>query len=207
MPQHVYYTPFPPRTVKEMVREAEISLQTTVGGLQKHTEVMKSPNLQLDTTFRQTNYSKKHARRNHFPPSNHKHKGLRFTRLYWNFDWIQILRSEETKIELFGNEHSRWVQHEEKNVYTEENTIPTVKYVGGSVMMWDCFPKGPRNLVRIMVFMMPYKYQDILDITIGPASSTVITFFFLNAPIHTKIAKRPEHQAFHICFWTNTLLR
>ncbi|KAI4881623.1 hypothetical protein NFI96_023264 [Prochilodus magdalenae] len=41
--------------------------------------------------------------------------------------------------------------------------MPTVKYGGGSVMLWACFPsKGPGNLVRVHGIMNALKYQDIL---------------------------------------------
>uniref|UniRef100_A0A8C1Z4U3 Catenin (cadherin-associated protein), delta 2a n=1 Tax=Cyprinus carpio TaxID=7962 RepID=A0A8C1Z4U3_CYPCA len=42
--------------------------------------------------------------------------------------------------------------------------MPTVKYGGGSVMLWACFSsKGPGNLVRVHGIMNALNYQDILN--------------------------------------------
>lgn len=49
------------------------------------------------------------ARRKPLLSPNHKRKHLEFVKCDWNFDWDQVLLSDETKIELFGNTHQRWV--------------------------------------------------------------------------------------------------
>uniref|UniRef100_A0AAZ3SI79 Transposase n=1 Tax=Oncorhynchus tshawytscha TaxID=74940 RepID=A0AAZ3SI79_ONCTS len=54
----------------------------------------------------------------------------------------KILRSDETKIELFGLNVKR-------HVWRKSGTIPTVKHGGGSIM-WGCFSAaGTGRLVRI----------------------------------------------------------
>ncbi|KAI4880130.1 hypothetical protein NFI96_020379, partial [Prochilodus magdalenae] len=78
---------------------------------------------------------------------------------YWDFNWDRVLWSDETKIELFGNKCSKWIWLK----YAEKHLMPTVKYGGGSVMLWACFSsKGPGNLVRVHGIMNALKYQDIL---------------------------------------------
>lgn len=73
-----------------------------------------------------------------------------------------VLWSDESKIELFGNKHQRWVWCKKSHGHAENNLIPTVKYSGGSVM-WDCLTsKGPGNLVRRHGIMDSIKYQEIL---------------------------------------------
>ena len=44
------------------------------------------------------------------------------------------------------------------------NTFPTVKHVGGNIMLWGCFSAaGTRRLVRIEAKMNGAKYIKFLD--------------------------------------------
>lgn len=52
-----------------------------------------------------------------------------------------------TKIELSGNQHSRWVWQKKKDGYTENNLISTVKYDGGSVILWESLNETLRGCV------------------------------------------------------------
>jgi hypothetical protein len=95
--------------------------------------------------------------------SNYKLKRLQFAKRYWNFQWDRILWLGETKIEIFGKKHQRWVWHRQKDIHAEKHLIPTVKYVGGYMMLWACFSsKGSGQLVRVHGFMDSIKYQQIL---------------------------------------------
>ena len=50
-----------------------------------------------------------------------------------------ILWSDETKIKLFGLNANRYVWKKTGTAYHLTNTIPTVKYCFGSIMLWDVF--------------------------------------------------------------------
>jgi hypothetical protein len=50
--------------------------------------------------------------------------------------WKKILWSDETKMELFDHQGKRYVWHNPNNSHHPENTIPTVKHGGGSIMLW-----------------------------------------------------------------------
>jgi hypothetical protein len=55
----------------------------------------------------------------------------------------KILRSDETKIKLFG-------LNAKCHVWRKPGTIPTVKHGGGIIMLWGCFSAaGTGRLVRI----------------------------------------------------------
>ena len=53
-----------------------------------------------------------------------------------------ILWSDEIKIELFGLNAKR-------HVWRKPGTIPTVKYGGGSIMLWGCFSAGEKNTCHL----------------------------------------------------------
>uniref|UniRef100_A0AAR2LDN2 Tc1-like transposase DDE domain-containing protein n=1 Tax=Pygocentrus nattereri TaxID=42514 RepID=A0AAR2LDN2_PYGNA len=155
----------PPRTVRRMIREIKSSPKLTVTELQQMVaswghEVSK-------TTIRRYLHANKlfgrHARKKTFLTHNHKRKRLEFAKQYWDFNWDRVLWSDETKIELFGNKCCKWVWRNTRAEYAEKHLMPTVKYGGGSVMLWACFSsKGPGNLVRVHGIMNALKYQDIL---------------------------------------------
>ncbi|MEW3804189.1 hypothetical protein, partial [Pseudomonas aeruginosa] len=47
-------------------------------------------------------------------------------------EWEKVMWSDETKIELFG-------LNAKGHVWRKPGTIPTVKHVGDSIMLWGCF--------------------------------------------------------------------
>ena len=49
------------------------------------------------------------------------------------------LWTDETKIELFGNNYRNHVWRKGGEDYSLKNTVPTVKFGGGSIMIWGCF--------------------------------------------------------------------
>ncbi len=61
-------------------------------------------------------------------------------------NWVKVLWSDETKIELFGINSTRRVWRR-NTAYDPKNTIPTVKHGGGNIMLWGCFSaKGTGQL-------------------------------------------------------------
>ncbi|KAG2463316.1 TCB1 transposase, partial [Polypterus senegalus] len=76
----------------------------------------------------------------------------------------KILWFDETKIELFGVNAMRHVWRKPGIAHQQANTIPTVKYGGGSIMLWGCFvAAGTGRLVSIKGKMTAAMYRDILD--------------------------------------------
>ncbi|CDQ72638.1 unnamed protein product [Oncorhynchus mykiss] len=71
--------------------------------------------------------------------------------------------SDETKIELFGHNDHRYVWSKKGEACKQKNTIPTVKHVGGSIMLWGFSATGGTGaLHKIDGIMRTKKHVDIL---------------------------------------------
>lgn len=79
--------------------------------------------------------------------------------------------SDETKIEVFGANSTRCVWRKKKAELHPKNTIPTVKYGGGNIMLWGCFSaKGTGRLCCIKKRMNGAMYRQILDNNLLPSA-------------------------------------
>ncbi len=54
-------------------------------------------------------------------------------------NWVKVLWSDETKIQLFGINSTRRVWRRRNAAYDPKNTIPTIKHGGGNIMLWGVF--------------------------------------------------------------------
>ena len=78
--------------------------------------------------------------------------------------WELVIWSDESKIELFGQNEARHVWRKRGTVYDPENTIPTMKHWGGSIMVWGCFTAhGVGNLHIIDGKINCFMYREILE--------------------------------------------
>lgn len=83
---------------------------------------------------------------------------------YTNEDREKIIWSDETKINLFRSDGKDYVRRKPGTRYDDKNLSPTVKYGGGSVMVWACFSsKGVGKLTIIDGIMNAEEYCRILD--------------------------------------------
>uniref|UniRef100_A0A8C6TYF3 Transposase n=1 Tax=Neogobius melanostomus TaxID=47308 RepID=A0A8C6TYF3_9GOBI len=101
------------------------------------------------------------------PKSSHVKARLKFANDHLDDpeeSWEKVLWSDETKIELFGPNAKRYVWSKPNTAHRPECTIPSVKYGGGSIMLWGCFSSaGTGKIVRIVGKMDGAKYRDILE--------------------------------------------
>ncbi len=76
-------------------------------------------------------------------------------------NWVKVLWSDETKIQLFGINSTRRVWRRRNAAYNPKNTIPTIKHGGGNIMLWGCFSaKGTGQLHRIKGTMDGAMYRQ-----------------------------------------------
>ncbi len=84
--------------------------------------------------------------------------------------WENTLWTDETKVELFGRCVSHYIWRKSNTAFQKKNIIPTVKYGGGSVMVWGCFAaSGPGRLAVINGTMNSAVYQKILKDNVRPS--------------------------------------
>ena len=77
------------------------------------------------------------ARKKPLLQNRHKKASLWFATAHGDKDrtfWRNVLRSNETKVELFGHNDHRYVWRKKGEACNPKNTIPTVKY-GGGIML------------------------------------------------------------------------
>jgi len=75
-----------------------------------------------------------------------------------------ILRSDETKIELFGLHAKCYVGQKPSTAHHPSNTIHNLKHGGGSIMLWGCFlVAGTGRFARKEGAMNGAKYRQILE--------------------------------------------
>lgn len=78
--------------------------------------------------------------------------------------WDSILWPDESKFNLFGSDRHQIVWRQPHESMKPECLKPTVKYGGGSVMVWVCMASnGVGNLVQVDGIMYKEQYERILE--------------------------------------------
>lgn len=83
--------------------------------------------------------------------------------------WRNILWTDETKVNLFGNDAERNVRRPKGKEFHIRFTKKTVKHGGGNVMVWGCFSwegVGPIHLIENI--MDRFVYKDLLETVMLP---------------------------------------
>lgn len=98
--------------------------------------------------------------------AKNKKARLEFAKTHENWaveDWKKVFFSDETKINLFGNDGKRYVRRPKNARYGSRYQIPTVKHGGGNIMAWGGFSyRSVGPLVKIKGIMDKVVYKNIL---------------------------------------------
>ncbi|KAG2455796.1 TCB1 transposase, partial [Polypterus senegalus] len=154
---------------RALVREVTKNPMVTLSDLQRSSVERGEPSRRTTTSaaIHQSGLYGRVARRKPLLSKSHMVARLEFAKRHLKDSWTmrnKILWSDETKIELFGVNARRHVWRKPGTAYHQANTIPTVKHVGDSIMLWGCFSvAGTGRLVRIKRKMTAAMYRDILD--------------------------------------------
>jgi transposase len=97
----------------------------------------------------------------------HRRQRLEFARKYqhWTIDdWKRVIFSDETKVCRLGSDGRKWCWKIPGSALQSNLVNPTVKFGGGSIMVWGCMPaKGVGFLAKIDTIMDSNIYCKILE--------------------------------------------
>lgn len=97
----------------------------------------------------------------------HRKARLSFAKTYQNWstdDWKKVIWSDESKFKLFGSDGKQYCWRRDGEALKDAFVKPTVKFGGGSVMVWGCFTwNGVGNLCKIDGGMDANLYRQILS--------------------------------------------
>ncbi|KAG2463217.1 TCB1 transposase, partial [Polypterus senegalus] len=154
---------------RALVREVTKNPMVTLSELQRSSVERGEPSRRtsISTAIQQSGLYGTVARRKPLLSKRHMAARLEFAKRQLKDSQSmrnKILWSDKTKIQLFGVNARRHVWWKPGTAHNQANTIPTVKYGGGSIMLWGCFSvAGTGRLVRIKGKMTAAMYRDILD--------------------------------------------
>ncbi|KAK3522412.1 hypothetical protein QTP86_010117 [Hemibagrus guttatus] len=190
-----------PRGVKMITRKVSKNPRTTRGDLVNDLQRAgtKVPKATIGNTLRHQGLKSCSARRVPLLKPVHVRARLKSAREHLDDpeeDWENVIWSDETKIELFGKNSTCRVWRRKNAELHPKNTIPTVKHVGGNIMLWGCFSaKGPGRLIRVKERMNGAMYREILSKNLLPSARALKmkrgwVFQHDNDPKHTARATK-----------------
>jgi transposase len=83
----------------------------------------------------------------------HRAERMAFVKRYESWtqdDWKQVIFSDESKINRLGSDGLKWCWKRARQPLEDRHVIPTVKFGGGSVMVWGCISsQGVGEIIKV----------------------------------------------------------
>ena len=102
-----------------------------------------------------------------FLSAKHRKACLGFAQKYEHWtekDWERVMFTDETKVNCIGSDGRQWVWKKAGSPMTSQHVQKTVKFGGGSVMVWGCMTaKGVGYMCKIDGKMDAALYEEILE--------------------------------------------
>ena len=99
--------------------------------------------------------------------ASHRRQRLAFAHKYGDWtveDWKRVIWSDETKINRLGSDGRLWRWKKRGSGLCENEVAPTVKFGGGSIMIWGCMTyQGVGFMSKIDSTMDSKLYVEILN--------------------------------------------
>lgn len=130
---------------------------------------------------------------------------------HWTIeDWKRVIWTDESKVNRFQSEGRSWYWARDGESLQSHHVKQTVKFGGGSIMVWGCFTaKGPGFLCKIEERMDQYLYLSILEDELAKTidyyslDPEKIIFQQDNDPKHTakSVIEYLSNQSFDLMIW------
>ena len=132
----------------------------------------------------------------------HRRSRLEFAFKYRSWieeDWKRVIFSDETKINRLGCDGRKWCWKVPKSKLQDRTIQPTVKFGGGSIMMWGCMTySGVGYFAKIDGTMDADLYCEILG---GELQQTIDWYGLDRDQVILQHDNDPKHQAKKTKIW------
>lgn len=155
------------RKILRMIKSGELDNAIEV---QKHLLNKENLDVSVDTIrriFHRNGLVARVKKKKPFLSKRHRQSRLEFAKKYkdWTIDdWKHVVWSDESKFQIFGSDGRQWCWKEPGAPLSARHVKPTVKFGGGSIMVWGCFTSsGTGYVVPIEGNMNGALYRRILE--------------------------------------------
>jgi transposase len=184
--------------VREIKKNPRTSAPVLSAALQERFEINVSTQT-VRNALKENGYNGRVARKKPFISKVNCDKRLLFANDYKSKDagfWNKVIFTDESKFNLFGSDGRIMVWRKPNTQLEIQNTVPTVKHGGGSVMVWGCFSAAGVGKLAFIDGIMDHKgYIQILKDNLRTSATDLgipddFIFYQDNDPKHKALNTR-----------------